>query len=216
MSRGFFWQLASLSSLILSCWAAIRWSPGLASLISNQEPWNRWLAMLIIFVLCSLVVWLVFQAITQWLQRVRLEGFDRQMGALFGLIKGVLFCLIVTFFSLTLSASTRALVMESRSGPWLAKLIPNAVAVLPEEIRAPIGEYLKEFESQLEAAPLAPGAPDDATWWSPAPFEPLGTLARDRLAGDETTGSCAFQGRWSGTSCGLAGRCGCERCCGKT
>jgi membrane protein required for colicin V production len=161
ISRGFLWQLASLSSLILSCWAAIRWSPGLASLISNQEPWNRWLAMLIIFIFCSLVVWLVFRVITQWLQRVRLEGFDRQMGALFGLIKGVLFCLIITFFSVTLSVSTRSIVMESRSGPWLARLIPNAVAVLPEEIRAPIGEYLEEFESQLEAAPLKPGVSDD-------------------------------------------------------
>lgn len=155
ISRGFVWQLASLSSIVLSCWAAIRWSPGLASLLSNREPWNRWLAMLIIFIFCSLIVWLVFQVIARWLERVRLEGFDRQMGALFGLIKGILFCLIITFFSVTLSASTRSIVMESRSGPWLARLIPNAVSVLPEEIRAPIGEYLDDFESQLEA-PLIP------------------------------------------------------------
>lgn len=156
ISRGFIWQLASLSSLILSCWAAVRWSPGLAPILSRQEPWNRWLAMLIIFVLCSLVVWLVFQAIAKWLQKVRLEGFDRQMGAIFGLIKGVLFCLVITFFSITLSVSTRSIVLESRSGPFLARLIPNAVAILPEEVRTSIGEYLDEFEAQLEVAPLAP------------------------------------------------------------
>jgi len=156
ISRGFIWQLASLSSLVLSCWAAVRWSPSLAPVLSREEPWNRWLAMLIIFVLCSLVVWLVFQVITKWLQQVRLEGFDRQMGAIFGLIKGVLFCLVITFFSITLSVNTRSLVLASRSGPFIARLIPNAVAILPEEIRTSIGEYLNEFEAQLEAAPLVP------------------------------------------------------------
>lgn len=156
ISRGFIWQLASLSSLVLSCWAAVRWSSSLAPILSRQEPWNRWLAMLIIFVLCSLVVWLVFQAIAKWLQKIRLEGFDRQMGAIFGLIKGVLFCLVITFFSITLSVSTRSIVLESRSGPFLARLIPNAVAILPEEVRTSIGEYLDEFEAQLETAPLPP------------------------------------------------------------
>ncbi|MGQ9563310.1 MAG: CvpA family protein [Thermogutta sp.] len=160
VSRGFVWQLASLTSLVLSCWAAIRWSPALAPILSREEPWNRWLAMFLIFVFCSLIIWLVFQAIARWLKRVQLEGFDRQIGALFGLIKGILFCLIITFFSITLSAGTRSVVMQSRSGPWFARLLPIAMAILPEEVRAPAGEYLEDVKERLETAPLPPGAND--------------------------------------------------------
>lgn len=164
--RGFVWQMASLLALVLSCWAAIRWSPILALVITTEAPWNRYAAMLIIFVVCSLIIWLLFRVIAKWLERVRLEGFDRQMGALFGLLKGVLFCLIITFFGVSLSAGTRRLVFESRSGVFLAGLIPKAVSILPEELRQPIGEYLKEFQDRLQAVPpglngqdqLPPGA----------------------------------------------------------
>ncbi len=153
ITRGFIWQLASLSSLILSCWAAVRWSPDLAPIISRQEPWNRWVAMLVIFIFCSLIVWLIFQVLSKWLRRAHLEGFDRQMGAVFGLMKGILFCLVITFFSVTLFTSTRSLVLTSRSGPIIARLIPRVVVVLPQEIRTAVGEYLDEFEAQFQAPP---------------------------------------------------------------
>lgn len=161
MSRGFIWQLASLSSLILSCWAAVRWSPALARIISHQEPWNRWVAMLLIFVFCSLIVWLIFQVVGKWLRRVHLEGFDRQMGAVFGLLKGILICLVITFFSVTLFTSTRSLVLTSRSGPIIARLIPKVAVLLPKEIRTSVGEYLDEFETQIQAPPPDSTIPDN-------------------------------------------------------
>lgn len=156
--RGFAWQVASLSSLLVSAWVAVRWSPLLAPYLSREAPWNRYLAILVLFVLCSLVIWLAFRYVSQAIQRIRLEGFDRQMGALLGLAKGIVLCLVLTFFALTLSEGTKRLVLESHSGPWVAALIPRAVQVLPPEIRQSVGESIRKFEETL-GAPPAPDFP---------------------------------------------------------
>lgn len=157
--RGFAWQVASLSSLIVSAWVAVRWSPLLAPYLSRESPWNRYLAILVLFVLCSLLIWSGFRYVSRAIQRVRLEGFDRQMGALLGLAKGIVLCLLLTFFALTLSEGTKRFVLESRSGPWVAALIPQAARILPPEIRQSVGESIRKFEQALRERPPAPDFP---------------------------------------------------------
>ncbi|MGB9688388.1 CvpA family protein [Thermogutta sp.] len=156
--RGFAWQVASLSSLVVSAWAAVRWSPTVAPYLSREEPWNRYLAMLLIFIVCSLIIWLLFRYVAQWIQRVRLEGFDRQMGALLGLAKGILLCFVLTFFAITLSEGTKRLVLESHSGPWVAALLPRAVRILPPEVRNSVGETIQKFKEQFSEPPALPPA----------------------------------------------------------
>jgi len=150
--KGAAWQVASLASLTLSSVVALHFSPTIAPWFSNQAPWNRFLAMFVLFLGTSLVIWLLFRLVRGAIDRVRLKECDRQAGALFGLLKGFVLCLVITFFAVTLSESTRQTILKTRSGYYAAVLIRNATPVLPTEVREALGEYIDEFEKKLNPA----------------------------------------------------------------
>jgi len=154
--KGMAWQLASLGSVVASLIVALRFGGAVAPYLSATAPWNRFLAMLILYLLTSLAVWLGFRLVAGALDRVKLQEFDRQVGALFGLAKGVLLCLVITFFAVTLSESTRQIVLKTYSGRYIALLIKKGAPVLPEEIRPVLGKYIDEFDRKLD-----PNTPPD-------------------------------------------------------
>ena len=90
--KGMVWQMASLASLLVSAAVAIHFSTPLRAVLQRYRtveslfghagalylvrPWR--------FGCC-------FRMVSGIVNRVKLREFDRQMGALFGLAKGVLF-----------------------------------------------------------------------------------------------------------------------------
>ena len=52
--KGMAWQVASLASLVLSYFAALRFSDSLAPHFGDEAPWNRFVAMLVIYIAVSL------------------------------------------------------------------------------------------------------------------------------------------------------------------
>jgi membrane protein required for colicin V production len=155
--KGMAWQLASLASLVLSCFVAMHLSGPLAPYISEREPWNRFIAMLVLYLATSLAVWLAFRLVAGAIDRVRLKEFDRQMGAMFGLAKGCLLCVVITFFAVTLSETVRQAVLKSRSGKYIAVAIQKAAPVMPEEVRDVLGKYIDELDHKLD-----PDTPPDS------------------------------------------------------
>lgn len=149
--KGMAWQIASLSALVVSYFVALRFSTTLAAtgLVGSDEPWNRFVAMLVIYLITSLAIWLLFRVVAGAIDRVRLNEFDRQIGGLFGLAKGVLLCMAITFFAITLVPDTRDAVLESRSGHYIAILIARADAVMPPEVHAIVDPYLNRLEEEL-------------------------------------------------------------------
>jgi membrane protein required for colicin V production len=148
--KGMAWQLASLASLVLSAGVAVHFGKPLAPYFSAEEPWNRFIAMLVLYLATSLAVWLVFRMVSGIIDRVRLKEFDRQVGALFGAAKGVLWCLVITFFAVTLSESARQAILHSRSGYYIAVFIERAAPVLPQEVRSVLGKYIEELDRKLD------------------------------------------------------------------
>ena len=148
--KGMAWQFASVASFVLSFLVASRCSGLLAPYLSDSAPWNRVLAMLILFVATSAAVWIVFRLVAGLIDKVRLKGFDRQLGALLGVVKGALLCLVITFFAVTLSEAARQKVLLSRSGYYIAKLIDQAGPVLPEEVQGVLGRYIEELDRKLD------------------------------------------------------------------
>ena len=149
--KGMAWQVAALASVVLSGIAAIKFSPGLAPVFGVEEPWNRVFAMLVIYVVASGAIWLLFRLVSNIIDRVKLKEFDRQLGAVFGLAKGALYCVIITFFAVTLSESSRRMVLQSRSGDFIARAIRRANPVLPEDVRTWLGKYIDELDERLHA-----------------------------------------------------------------
>ena len=131
--KGMVWQLAWIAGIVASTTVAIRFSGPLAGFFGQQPPWNRLLAMLALYVATSLVVWLVFRVVSGAISAVHLSSFDHQLGLLLGLAKGVLLCIVVTFFAVTLAPGYRDQIVGSRSGRIVAELIVRADEFLEHE-----------------------------------------------------------------------------------
>lgn len=150
--KGLAWQIASLASLALSYVVSLKISAPLAPLFGNEQPWNRFLAMLVVYVATSLAIWLLFQLVGGAIDRLKLKEFDRQIGALFGLAKGVLLCVAITLFAVSLLPEPqRERILESRSGSYIARLLDEADAVMPEEIHQVLHPYIHKAQEQLQS-----------------------------------------------------------------
>jgi membrane protein required for colicin V production len=147
--KGMAWQVASLASLVLSYFAALRFSPLVAPYLHVAEPTNRFVAMLIVYLVTGAAIWLAFRLVAGAIDRVKLREFDRQVGGLFGAAKGVLWCVVITFFAVTMSPTAREMVLRSRSGYYIALLIDRAEPVMPSEVRDVLHPYLERLDHEL-------------------------------------------------------------------
>ncbi|MFP6694711.1 MAG: CvpA family protein [Pirellulales bacterium] len=149
--KGLAWQLASLASLVVSYFVALQFSSSVAPYIMEREPANKFVAMLIIYVVCSLIIWGLFRLVSNMIDRIQLREFDRQMGALVGIAKGILLCVAITFFAVSLTEDpTRKSIMTSKSGYYIGYAIDQAHAVMPAEIHDVVHPYLHKLDEQLE------------------------------------------------------------------
>ncbi|HEX7449247.1 MAG TPA: CvpA family protein [Pirellulales bacterium] len=160
--KGMAWQAASLASLVVGYFVSLRFSGLLAPYIKQPEPFNRFTAMLLLYLATSLAIWLAFRTVAQAIERVRLKEFDRQVGGLFGAAKGVLLCVVITFFAVTLSEKGRELVLASQSGHYIARLLQRADPIMPPEVHAVLDPYLKQLETELDPANPARRSPETA------------------------------------------------------
>ncbi len=164
--KGVVWQLAALASVVVSAAVAVRSSAALAPYFSAQEPWNRFIAKLVLYLATAAGIWLAFRLVAGIIDRLKLKEFDRQLGTLFGLAKGVLYCVVITFFAVTLSEAGRQTVLQSRSGDLIARGIRDANPILPADVRRWLGKYIDELDEKLHQPPVAPEA-------AKAPVPPL-------------------------------------------
>ena len=171
--KGMAWQLASLASLVLSYFAALRFSTQLAPVFGEHAPWNRFVAMLVIYIATSFAIWTLFRLVSKIIDRVKLEGFDRQLGALLGFGKGVLLCVAITFFSVTLLPPAQGeAIVASRAGRYIVVLLDKTHTVVPPEIHEVIDPYLHRIEDRLRPGAQPQGQDLQGLWPSQASAPP--------------------------------------------
>ena len=148
--KGFAWQLASIASIVFSYLIAHRFRGSLAQSIQADAPWDSFLAMLILFVGTSLMVWTVFRMIAASIDRLKLQDFDHHVGAVFGLLKGGLYVTLMTLFAVTLSGDrTREFVVGSKSGHAIAGVLADSRSVIPPEVGDFVTPYLDRFDERF-------------------------------------------------------------------
>ena len=148
--KGLAWQVASLAAIVASYYVAFHFRDQVAEQIHTTPPWNIFIAMLLLYVGTSFVIWVVFRLVSRFIDRVKLKEFDRQIGALFGLGKGVLLCVIITLFAVTLLGDQqRETIIRSRSGYYIALLLDKADRVLPREVQDVLDPYIHELDQQI-------------------------------------------------------------------
>ncbi len=148
--KGMAWQLASLASLIASYFISLKFSPQLAPYFGQQAPLNRFSAQLAIYVASSFVIWMLFRLVSGAIDKVKLESFDKQLGAMFGFAKGVLLCVAITFFAVTLAPQPQGqAIVASQSGRSIVMLLNKADAICPPELHQVVGPYLNTIQEKL-------------------------------------------------------------------
>lgn len=168
--KGFAWQVASVASLVVSYIAALRFSSQLAPRFGDSAPWNKFVAMLVIYIAVSAAIWLAFRLVSGIIDRVKLNEFDHQLGLILGLAKGVLWCVAITFFAVTLlPTAQKEKIVASRAGQYIVVLLDKTHSVMPPEIHEVIRPYIDRIERGLD-----PNAPQPAVPWQnlqPSPFQ---------------------------------------------
>lgn len=148
--KGLAWQVASLSSIVVSYFVAYNFHGMLSPYISIGEPWNKFAAMLILFLGTSLLIWLAFGYVRNTINEMKLDGFDHQAGAIVGALKGAALCMVITLFSVTLLPnSIQAGIVASKSGYFIARSINQLSMMVPEEIHAVLEPRLNEFNERV-------------------------------------------------------------------
>lgn len=148
--KGLAWQIASIASIALSYFVAVNFRAPVARLF-HYEPaeWNSFLAMLVLYLGTSLVIWVAFNLIRDFLEKVQLKEFDRQVGGLVGGVKGILICTVITLFTVGLGTEAqRQAVVSSRSGYYIAKLLEKVTPLMPTEYRQQLHQTIAQLEQR--------------------------------------------------------------------
>ncbi len=144
--KGVVWQLATIAALLMCFFFSGSLSHVVAPFIRVEEPLNKWIAMLILYLGFSFVSFGVARVMHEAIESMRIEALDRHLGALLGLVKGAMFSLFLTFFLVTLSHSARESIINSESGYVAAVAIDRLDPVIPGDLHALLEPYLRRMD----------------------------------------------------------------------
>jgi membrane protein required for colicin V production len=146
-ARGFIWQVATIASIVFCFVFAERLAPKVTAMIPDVEPpLNRWLAMFILYLAFSFAAFVVARFLRDRIEKARFGEYDRHLGTLFGGLKGIAFCLVITFFVVTLSATARSYVAGTYSGYAAAIVMDRLHPIMPEDLHEAIGPYIHQLD----------------------------------------------------------------------
>ncbi|MCH2210471.1 MAG: CvpA family protein [Fuerstiella sp.] len=150
-ARGLVMQLAWIVAIVLCFEFADKLAPQIEPLISVESSRLRhWIAMFILYLGFSLGTFLVARSLSGALEKAKFQDFDRQLGGLFGLLKGALLSLVITFFAVTLSDSfSESLgntVARSQTGHIACLILDEVGPLIPEDAHPVIRESLAEYK----------------------------------------------------------------------
>ncbi len=152
--KGLIWQIASVAAIIASYVVAYRFREPVAAQLGFDPPWGNLIAMLILYLGTSLLIWIAFRFVRETIDRLKLREFDRQIGAMVGLAKGVLLCVVITLFAVALTKEeTRSQIVGSTSGYYIAVLLDKAHPVMPDEVHEVLQPYLHSLDERLDDPP---------------------------------------------------------------
>ena len=144
--KGIVWQLAGIAALVLCFAFAEPASLVLKPYVGLKPPLDRWVSLLICYLLFSFISFGVARGFRDWIEKQRFTEYDRHVGAVFGLIKGATFSVVLTFFLVTLWEGGREPVFASVSGRAAGQILDDLNPVMPAELHAVLEPWLIRFD----------------------------------------------------------------------
>lgn len=140
-SRGLAWQVAWIGAIVLCFLFATPLSLYVTPHIRLDPPLNRWVSMLVIYMGFSFVSFAIARMLRGWLEETKFQEFDSHLGAIFGLAKGALIALVLTFFLVGLSTSAREYILKTNSGYAAEAIFRKLHPIMPREIEHVLEKY---------------------------------------------------------------------------
>lgn len=174
--KGLAWQIASAAALFGSYLVAVLFHGPVSLHINADPPWNKYLAMFVLYLGTSFAVWVGFAFVRRMIEKVELKDFDRQAGAVVGAINGSVICLVVTFFAVTLpflSESQKTAISQSKAGYLMASVIDKISVGMPDDVDRVVRPYLDQLGEGLDrhSDPALAGSDDSEGGLSENPFQ---------------------------------------------
>lgn len=158
--RGAAWQIAPIVSLVAGYMIAMPMSVTAAHWF-GQPPLNRLFALVTIYILVALTVYLFFRSFREGVEKAQLTEFDRHLGAILGGVKGVIATLAATCVLLIYIPPSRETILKSESSSIAAKLISTIYPVLPHAMHVLLDPYLHKLDDHLKIDLQEPHVEDD-------------------------------------------------------
>ena len=186
-SRGLLSQLSWVIALLLCFKFSGALAPTIEPMIGVDPPLKQWLAMLAVYVgLCG-VSFVVAGMLTSWMAKAKIIDFDKHLGGILGFVKGVVICMTIMFFAITMSPAMRQIVSQTYSGYAAAVILHNSqylIPLLPENAVPTVRNVIDNFNKSLQ-----PGT-DELSGATPAEAGTFGS--EPGTGGSSTNGSSGF------------------------
>lgn len=155
-SRGLLSQLSWVIALLLCFKFSGTLAPAIEPMIGVDPPLKQWLAMLAVYVgLCG-VSFVVAGMLSNWMAKAKIIDFDKHLGGILGFVKGVIICMTVMFFAITMSPPMRQIVSQTYSGYGAALILHNSkylIPLLPENAIPTVQNVIDNFNKSLQTGP---------------------------------------------------------------
>lgn len=139
--RGLVYEVLSLLGWVVSFYAAQWFAPQVAELlpIRSASESIRYAAAFVLTFIAALFTWgLLAFLLKKLVQSIGLRPVDRTLGALFGVVRGLVVLLAATVVINMTAFRNSEWWMESRGAPALTAIVKGLKPVLPEQF----GRYL--------------------------------------------------------------------------
>ena len=155
--KGLAWQIAIVASIIVSFWVAISFEKSLADLLPVIDaPWNSYIAMILLYLGTSLGIWFLFACSARFIEKLELKGFERQMGAIIGVVNGILVCCVLTIFaSMCGNEKLDTSLTRSKSAPYINHVLNQIRPLIPEKYSETVNPHFDHLQEILDREPMA-------------------------------------------------------------
>jgi uncharacterized membrane protein required for colicin V production len=148
--RGVVWQLAGIAGIVLCLVFAETISAVGSPYVALEPPLNQWVVMFVAYLFFSFLSFGFARLIDGALEKAELKEYNKHLGAIFGMVKGAALCLVITFFLVTLSESTRGFLRDSTSARYAAILMDRLHPVMPAKLRGALDTFIHELDDAAD------------------------------------------------------------------
>ncbi len=168
--KGFLHQASWIVALVVCAVFGRQCCAQYADRIHAPAPLNEWICVTLLYLAASLVCFAAVRVLRAIIERVKMDEYDRHLGSILGILKGVLVCMILVAVLAVASETTDRAVRPSMSRRATVVIMDRLMPALSDKLIRLVSPLVDE----LRHDPSPPASMDRAegVWPSESSTEP--------------------------------------------